>query len=177
MSDLPHFYERFIEPIEARMMRSVWRITRNAPDAEDALQNALLVIWKRRDVFERHRAPQALVLKICADAACDIARRRARDRRKTAPAEQGDRVAAGALSPSEDLASRELAGELVMAINKLSRRQAVAFTLRILDELAYEEIAAALGCSEPTARKHVERAKTQLRALLLRHAPDHVLRS
>ena len=100
-----------------------------------------------------------------------------RDRRKTAPAEQGDGVAAGALSPSEDLASRELAGELVTAINKLSRSQAAAITLRIFDELPYEEIAAALGCSEPTARKHVERAKTQLRAVLLRHAPNHILRS
>jgi hypothetical protein len=64
MSDLPHFYERFIEPIEARMMRSVWRITRNLPDAEDAIQNALLVICKRRHVFERHKAPHALVLNI-----------------------------------------------------------------------------------------------------------------
>jgi RNA polymerase sigma-70 factor, ECF subfamily len=177
MSDLRHFYERFIEPIEARMKRSVWRITRNLPDAEDAMHNALLVIWERRHAFESHKAPQALVLKICADAACDIVRRRARDRRMTAPGELGDRVAVGALSPSENLASREFAEELVTAINKLSRSQAAAITLRIFDELPYEQIAAALGCSEATARKHVELAKTRLRAVLIEHAPNHVVRS
>ncbi len=139
--------------------------------------NALLVIWKRRHVFECHKAPQALVLKICADAACDIARRRARDQRKTAPAQQADRVVPGALSPSEDLVSREVASELLRGINKLSRSQAVAITLRIFDELPCEQIAAALGCSEATARKHVERAKTQLRAVLIQHAPDHILMS
>jgi DNA-directed RNA polymerase specialized sigma24 family protein len=36
------FYGRFIEPIEDRMIRSVWRITRNAQDAEDAMQAALM---------------------------------------------------------------------------------------------------------------------------------------
>ncbi len=86
-------------------------------------------------------------------------------------------MAAGARSPSEDLASREFAGELVTAINKLSRSQAAAITLRIFEELPYEQIAAALGCSEATARKHVELAKTQLRAVLIQHAPDHIFRS
>jgi Sigma-70 region 2 len=54
------FYERFIEPIEDRMIRSVWRITRNAQDAEDAMQTALLVMWKRRDRVAGHAAPPAI---------------------------------------------------------------------------------------------------------------------
>ena len=42
MQTLDDFYARFIEPIEDRMIRSVWRITRNVQDAEDAMQNAVL---------------------------------------------------------------------------------------------------------------------------------------
>ena len=177
MSDLPHFYERIIEPINDRMIRSVWRITRNAQDAEDAMQNALLVIWKRRHRIARHAVPHALVLKICAQAACDVARRRARDRRNIEPDDAGDRVADQALSPPEDLASRELCGEIVRAINRLTRSQAVAFTLRVFERLPYDEIAAALGCSEATARKHVEHARSRLRDLLSKYAPDQMLRS
>jgi DNA-directed RNA polymerase specialized sigma24 family protein len=133
MSDLHHFYERHIEPIEARMIRSVWRITRNVSDAEDAMQNALLALWKRRHRIDRHPVPHALVLKICAQAACDIARRRARDRRKIEPDEHGDFVAESMLSPSDHLANRELLDATLTAINRLSRGQAVAFTLRVFD--------------------------------------------
>ena len=40
-------YERLIAPIENRMIRCVWRIVRDPDDAEDALQDALLTVWKR----------------------------------------------------------------------------------------------------------------------------------
>jgi RNA polymerase sigma factor (sigma-70 family) len=139
MSDLPHFYERVIEPINDRMIRSVWRFTRNAQDAEDAMQNALLVIWKRRHRIARHAVPHSLVLKICAQAACDIARRRARDRRKIEPDDSGQQVADRALSPSEELASSELCGEIFRAINRLARSQAVAFGLRVFERVPYGE--------------------------------------
>ena len=42
------FYERAVEPIEDRMIRSVWRITRDVQDAEDAMQDALVRIWTHR---------------------------------------------------------------------------------------------------------------------------------
>lgn len=41
-------WHQIIEPIEDRMIRSVWRITRSAQDAEDAMQNALVAIWKHQ---------------------------------------------------------------------------------------------------------------------------------
>ena len=62
------------------MIRYVWRITRNAQDAEDALQTALLAVWKNRTRVVKHAAPPALIMKMCADAACSIARRRAHRR-------------------------------------------------------------------------------------------------
>lgn len=80
MSEPARFLEQFIEPVESRMIRSIWRITRDATDAEDALQNALMVLWRRRSRIARHASPPALILRICIDAARDVARRRARRR-------------------------------------------------------------------------------------------------
>ena len=48
MNDSDQFYRRFIEPIEDRMIRSVWRVTRDAVDADDAMQDALLAVWRHR---------------------------------------------------------------------------------------------------------------------------------
>ncbi|MFI5455684.1 MAG: RNA polymerase sigma factor [Isosphaerales bacterium] len=64
-----------------------------------------------------------------------------------------------------------------MAINRLSRRQAVAITLRVFEELPYQQIAAAMDCTEATARKHVERARGHLRVVLAKHEPNRIVRS
>jgi RNA polymerase sigma factor (sigma-70 family) len=171
------FYERFIEPIEDRMLRSVWRITRTAQDAEDAMQAALLVVWKHRARVVGHAAPPALILKICADTAHSIARRRARSYRRTELPDRGNEPVDRARSPWLELASREMSDEILAAIHRLSRRQAVAVTLRVFEELPYEQIAAAMDCAEATARKHVERALRQLRVVLAKHDPRRISRS
>jgi RNA polymerase sigma-70 factor (ECF subfamily) len=171
------FYERFIEPIEDRMIRSVWRITRNAQDAEDAMQTALLVAWKRRARVFGHAAPTALILKICADTAHSIARRRALDRHRTEPPDQGNEPVDRAPSPWLGLARREMSDEILAAIHRLSHRQAVAVTLRVFEELPYAQIAAAMDCAEVTAREHVERALRQLRIVLAKHDPRRISRS
>jgi RNA polymerase sigma-70 factor (ECF subfamily) len=171
------FYGTFIDPVEDRMIRCVWRITRNAQDAEDAMQTALLAIWAHRHRVARHAAPPALILKMCADAACSVARRRARDRRRTVPHDPSCEPIDGAQSPWLALARRELADELLAAIHRLSQRQAVAIMLRALDDLPYDQIAAAMDCAEVTARKHVARARNHLRAVLAKHDPNRFARS
>jgi RNA polymerase sigma factor (sigma-70 family) len=166
-----------LEPIEDRMIRSVWRITRNAQDAEDAMQTALLVVWKRRDRVAKHPAPTALILKICTHTAHSVAQRRVRDHRRTEPPDGSNDPVDRGRSPWMELARREVAGEILAAIHRLSRRQAVAVTLRVFEELSYEQIAAAMGCAEVTARKHVERALRQLRLVLAKHDPRRISRS
>jgi RNA polymerase sigma factor (sigma-70 family) len=177
MNDTDLFYRRFIAPMEDRMIRSVWRVTRDADDADDAMQNALMAVWRRRGRIAGHASPQALILKICIDAACDVARRRGRERRRTERHDPSTDRVDGTRAPWEELAHRELTGEVLSAIHRLSRRQAVAITLRAFEELPYEQIAAAMQCSEATARKHVERAREHLRRALARHEPQSINRS
>jgi len=177
MKNSDSLYQHIIEPIEDRMIRSVWWITRNAEDAEDAMQNALMAIWKHQHRISRHANPQALILRICIDAASDVARRRGRDRRKRGPHDLADQLVDKARLPWEELAQRELSSEILTAINRLSRRQAVAISLRVFEELPYEQIAAAMNCTEATARKHVERARGHLRVVLAKHEPNRIPRS
>jgi RNA polymerase sigma factor (sigma-70 family) len=172
MDDQSQAYEEIIGPIEDRMLRSIWRITRDAYDAEDAMQNALVMLWKRWNRVRRHASPQALVLRICVDAALDVARRRVRDRRNIESNDPASHPAEGSRLPLEELANAELRREVLAAIGRLSRRQAVTVMLRAFEELPYNQIAAALGCTEATARKHFERACAQLRLALARHQPN-----
>jgi RNA polymerase sigma-70 factor, ECF subfamily len=167
-------YEQIIGPIEDRMIRSIWRITRNAADAEDAMQDALMVLWKRRSRLGKHPCPQALVLKICVDAACDIARRRARQRRINPTQPAPEERAHDARTFLDDLSQQELADEIQNAINRLSLAQALAISLRVFEELSFDEIAAVMSCSAATARKHAQRARERLQVVLARHRPEHL---
>jgi RNA polymerase sigma factor (sigma-70 family) len=171
MDDQSQAYEQIIGPLEDRMIRSIWRITRDPHDAEDAMQNALVTLWKRWNRVRRHPSPQALVLRICIDAALDVARRRVRDRRNIELNDPASHPADSVPLPLEELANAELRREILAAVGRLSRRQAVTVMLRGFEELPYNQIAAALGCSEATARKHFERACAQLRLALAQHQP------
>ena len=165
-TDANETYERIIAPIEDRMMHAVWRITRDADDAEEALQDALTRIWRRWDAVCAHPNPQALVLRMCLNAACDQLRRKIR-RRKAA--QVWSRLAGplpAAPSPADSLSLSEKETAIFDAIAKLSRNQAAAVIMRLVQNQSYEEIARSLGCGGATARKHVERGRQRLRELL-----------
>lgn len=162
------FYARFVAPLEARMMRTVWRIVREQDPARDALQEALAVIWKRRQVIRSHPNPEALIIRMCINAAYDCLRRMQRWRRiETAedaiPADHG-----AAMSHGRE--SAEL--EVRRAVGRLPANQAVALLLRVVEDQPYLAIAAALGCSETTARIHVMRARHRLGRWLAHMAPS-----
>jgi RNA polymerase sigma-70 factor (ECF subfamily) len=172
MNDLQQTYDQIVRPIEDRMIRSIWRVVRNPEDAEDAMQDALVTILKQWDRIRRHPNPQSLVLKICLDAACDATRRRVRHARIVELSQGPVEQAGGSPLPAETILGREQYAEIVAAIHRLSRRQAAAMLMRAVQGQSYEEIAAVLGCTEATARKHVARSRQRLRTWLANLDPS-----
>jgi RNA polymerase sigma-70 factor (ECF subfamily) len=62
----------------------------------------------------------------------------------------------------EALDARRNAGALRVAMDGLTEGVADAVRLRVIDGLAYADVAARLGCTEPAARQRVARGLTQL---------------
>ncbi len=166
MNDRQQKYEQLVAPIEDRMIRAVWRITRDRGDAEDAFQEALLTIWKRWDRICAHPNPQALMLHICVNAAHDALRRRARQGRWLNEGALPESVTDPSAPPDERVQRAEQQAGLFHAIGRLSQNQGRAILLHAVEEMPYSDIAAAMGCREVTVRKHIARARTRLRALL-----------
>jgi RNA polymerase sigma-70 factor (ECF subfamily) len=159
-------YDELIAPLEARMMRSIWRIVRNADLAEDCLQDALAVIWKKRLQIRRHPNPPALILKICLNAAYDSLRSLERMRRQTDLSQLGDVPAPPDHGADRDLEERELEEQVQQAIRRLPRKRALAVMMRLIHEEPFEAIAQALDCSEVTVRIHISRGRAQLKKWL-----------
>ena len=165
-------YDTLVRPLEGRMMRCVWRIVRQREAAEDALQDALTVIWRKRDMVARHPKPDALLLRIAVGSALDAlrkSRRRLRHEIAGLPADGGaDQAGPGVCQEAEN---RDLRAAVLEAIGRLSRRQATAVLLRLVEDQSYEDIAGAMGCSESTARGHVMRGRKRLAERLAHDLP------
>ena len=164
-------YERLIAPIADRMMRAVWRILRDPDEADDAFQEALLKVWKRWDQIRRHPNPHALVLRICVHSAQDTLRRKARRRKWTDAEGIPEAVVDQKRSAVELLAEAEQSAEVRRAITTLSKNQAQAVQMHLVEGIPYADVAAAMDCREATVRKHVARARAKLRALLAHLIP------
>lgn len=157
-------FERLVLSLRPRMNRAVWRVVRDADLAEDALQDALETLWRKTDVLRSHPNPEAFVLRVCLDAAHD--QLRARIRRRAFSAALGK--ASGSVETGE---GRAEVGEVLAAVARLARRQAIALLLHAVQGEPYGVVADALGCSETTARVHVQRAREKLRRRFGRPSP------
>jgi RNA polymerase sigma factor (sigma-70 family) len=165
-------YERLITPIEARMIRTIWGVVRDPDEAQDALQDALAVIWRRWDRLQTHPNPEALVLRICINAAHDALRRKHRHLRRFATGEAPVEPVDPAPSALQAVASAEAQTRVRRAIASLSRNQATAIVMHAVGGISYEGVAAAMHCREVTVRTHVARARAKLRALLADLVPS-----
>ncbi len=159
-------YEELIAPMESTMMRSIWRVVRNTDLAEDSLQDALAVIWKKRSQICRHPNPPALILKICLDAAYSSLRKTGRLRRQTDLSQLDDAPAHFHRDADRVLREKELEEQVQQAIRRLPRKRALAVMMRLIHEQSFEVIAQALNCSEITVRIHISKGRAQLKKWL-----------
>ncbi len=159
MSQPERSFEEIVAPLERRMLGIIWRIVRHPDEAEDTMQDVLAIIWKRLDKVIQHPNPQALIMKICANAAVDTLRKRRHSRRFV---DSGTLEQLPSSSPSPESMSGETEAAVRFAIGRLPKKQAVAVLMRILEDQPYKAIGEALGCRENTARTHVLRARSKL---------------
>ena len=75
----------------------------------------------------------------------------------------------GGLSPSQQLAARELGDRVARAVAQLSEADREILLMRHAEELAYEEIACLLQIDAATARKRYGRALIRLQKVLSEH--------
>ena len=159
-------YERLIAPIETRMMRTIWAILRDPDEAQDALQEALAVIWRRWDRLQTHANPEALVLRICINAAYDAVRRKRRRQRWFGAEDVAADLPDPAPSALQAVTGAEERTRVWQAIAALPRTQATAIVMHAVRDIPYEGVAAAMRCREVTVRTHVARARVRLRGML-----------
>jgi len=153
------------------LFRAAFRITGNAADAEDVVQEAFLRGYRKLESFESRSDFGTWIYRIAVRCALDkIARRKGYESRRVAeeddPELQAVQVADPAAGPDRLLLGGEIGALQQIAMRGLTPTERTAFVLRHLEERSTEEIAEALGIAPNAAKQAVYRAVQKLRRRL-----------
>jgi RNA polymerase sigma-70 factor (ECF subfamily) len=177
-ADVSRELERFLAGVERRAFRIAQAALRDADDAHDVVQTAMLRLAQHYSPRPSSEWP-ALFYRILHNGIRDLQRRHGVRRRffgllPGSMPRDGDEPAEDPIEqvpdmgpdPSDRLATEQAIGELDRALRRLPARQFEAFTLRCLEGLDVKQTAAAMGCSEGSVKTHYFRALQALRSEL-----------
>ena len=145
------------------LTRHIRRIVRDDDAAQDLLQETLLRAHRALTRLGPGANVRAWLYRIATNTSLNHLRSQVRERRTL---ERHAREVDGTLSSDTDGRTEQTEQRRVAlwsAVAGLPERQRQALTLRIADELDYEEIARRLGCTAEAARANVYQATKKLR--------------
>ena len=137
-----------------------WYILEDSAEAEDAVQELFLRLWRGKDALDGIRSPKGYAIRVLRNLCLD----RVRQSRKMLPA---DDLPESALPARQDEAvdEKERLAKVLAAIKSLPERQREVLTLRTLDGLSYEEITRETGINNLTLRVLLSQARHKLKIL------------
>jgi len=157
-----------------RILRTIYRITRNWHDAEDALQDAMLKAFSHLKDFQEKSSFSTWLTRIAINSALMILRKKrgCYEIPFDGVDDSGDNyerweATSPAENPESRLARKEREDLLRDAIIRLPLLLREVVELRQARGYSTREIAQALGISVPAVKSRLSRARVTLRALLL----------
>jgi RNA polymerase sigma factor (sigma-70 family) len=158
-------FARLVEACRERTWAVCFRITGNAADAEDALQDALVAAWRNLHSFRGHARFSTWLYRIASNAALAVVRRR-RDIPDDGLVFSSDETTSFAQSIVD-------ADAVQAALGKLPPTFRAALVLREWGGLSYQEIGDWQGVGVQTVKSRLNRARNALAELLTEVAANH----
>ena len=127
-------------------------------DAEDAVQELYLKLWRNRDALDAVRNPRAYAVTLLRNICLD--RIRQASRMVEAEPQEGS---FGVFDPDRAMDERERLQKVLAALKSLPDKQRDILILRTVEGLDYNEIAAITGTDNLTLRVLLSKARKKLK--------------
>ncbi len=172
-----HAFELLVAKYQRRLARLISRFVRDAAEVEDVTQEAFIKAYRALPAFRGESAFYTWLYRIGINTAknylLSLGRRAPTSTLHDAD-ESEDFEEAGLLhevsTPENEMMSKQVVEVVNSSLQQLPDDLRTALTLREIDGLSYEEIAAVMDCPVGTVRSRIFRAReavaTNLRPLL-----------
>jgi RNA polymerase sigma-70 factor (sigma-E family) len=164
-------FERFVAETSDALVRTAYLVVWDLAEAEDLVQECLLVVARRWPRVRTMEQPRAYARRILVNLALDGSKRRSRRR------EELDASPASLELQADEASARRLDGvdvrsELLQALATLPPRQRAVLVLRYFEDLSEAQVATVLGCSVGTVKSTASRGLTRLQAAMSPEYPS-----
>ncbi len=155
-------FQTDILPLKNDLYRMALRITMNAAEAEDVVQETMMKVWNRRDQWGQIESIEAFCLTICRNLSLDKVRRM--DNQTQSLDAAYDPKDLGVSSNPEEQAIQSDRIRLVrQMISQLPEKQRSCMQLRDMEGKSYKDIATILDITEEQVKVNIFRARQTIR--------------
>ena len=160
-------FAMLVEEYQGPVYRLALKMGLSPADAEEAAQEAFVAAWKGLPGFRGDSQFSTWLYRLTGNAAVDLLRR---EKRHSGAADIDERtdIAAEGADPAEAAEAKSEREAVAQAMAELTPEYREILLLRYMQELDYGEIAAALSVPTGTVKSRINRAKAQLKEILLR---------
>lgn len=165
-------FDQLVRIHQNRVFMTACQILRNRDDALDVAQDTFLRAWKSVDSFDGKASFGSWISRIATNASIDLLRRR--QVRPQADLDDGDlainaasrTTPASAPAPGARMDREFLRGRFDAALSTLSPDHRAVLILKEVEDLSYQEIAHAVGCSMGTVMSRLFYARKKMQSEL-----------
>jgi RNA polymerase sigma-70 factor, ECF subfamily len=168
-----HAFELLVAKYQRRLGRLISRFVRNSSEAEDVTQDAFIKAYRALPAFRGDSAFYTWLYRIGINTAKNYLVAQGRRAPTSTPfdAEEAEDFEDAALlhdvaTPENELMSKQVVEVVNSSLQELPDDLRMALTLREIEGLSYEEIAAVMDCPIGTVRSRIFRAREAIAANL-----------
>ncbi len=163
-------FEQMLAPYEKRLYAVCLRMLGSPEDAQDALQETMLRIWRGLSAFDGRAQVGTWAYRIATNTCLDMLRKQKNRAAASldALAEEGFSPADPSESPEEAMIAASRAEAVREALEALPPDSRAALVLRDMQGESYEAVAEALGLALGTVKSRIHRAREKLAGQLAR---------
>jgi RNA polymerase sigma-70 factor (ECF subfamily) len=154
--------EMLIEGHWKKVFNFCWRLLGNREDAEETTQRTFIAAFRNIKMFRGDSSFKTWLFSIALNE-CRMSRRK---NRPEAVLSASATEIEGTGNPEDEFYGKERAALLRRALGRLPLRQRAVITLRINEELTFQEIASALQCSVNSAKVNFQHGINRLKEMM-----------
>jgi RNA polymerase sigma-70 factor (ECF subfamily) len=160
-------FKGIILPMGSKMHRFAYLLLRDASEAEDAVQEVCLKLWRIRDTLNKYKSIEALAMKMTRNWCLD--RLKAKKPVYVESYEKGYEKQSDHNNPHKILENNNMIEYVHAIMDQLPEQQKLVIQLRDIEGLEFYEIEQVMEMNANAIRVNLSRARSKIREELIKY--------